>query len=109
MHRGNADYFKNFFPVTSFYRMFQEVSEVTAALPLQHFLEYGVNINVASYKNGQRTTHNGEGRVFAGNAAQHLADGKSIQCVNPQSFDKHIHYLCDVLQEIFNSFVGANW
>jgi lysine-specific demethylase/histidyl-hydroxylase NO66 len=32
----------------------------------------------------------------------------SVQCVNPQSFDKNLHYLCDILQELFNCFVGTN-
>ncbi|KAK6045515.1 cupin family protein [Cooperia oncophora] len=34
--------------------------------------------------------------------------GRSVQFVNPQTFDDRVWYLCEVLQELFGCFVGAN-
>ncbi|CAD5223404.1 unnamed protein product [Bursaphelenchus okinawaensis] len=97
IQRKAKDYYSSVFPITDFHKLFQD-----------NFLEYGVNANVAKYKNGQRTTHNGEGRITSGKVVQHFADGCSIQVVNPQSFNQNIHYICDQFQELFNCFVGAN-
>ncbi|KAK0408662.1 hypothetical protein QR680_004083 [Steinernema hermaphroditum] len=74
----------------------------------KHCLEYGNNINIASYKNGVRTTLNGEGRVYPQTVQNHLQLKRSVQFVNPQTFDDNVWYLCEVLQELFCSFVGAN-
>lgn len=65
-------------------------------------------MNVAVYKNGKRSTLNGEGRVFSYDLQKHFSKGHSIQCINPQTFNKNIWYLCEILQEVFCSFVGAN-
>jgi lysine-specific demethylase/histidyl-hydroxylase NO66 len=67
-----------------------------------------VSINVAKYEGDVRTTHNPDGRVHAGAIRAFIEQGLSIQCVNPQSFSKDIHYVCEILQELFNCFVGAN-
>lgn len=75
----------------------------------QNFLRYGENVNIANYKEGVRTSHNLEGRVYAGAVRAFLERGMSVQCVNPQSYDKNLHYICEVLSELFNCFVGANW
>lgn len=71
-------------------------------------MEYGVNINIAKYTNGIRTTLNDSGRVTAHQLSKKLADKCSIQSVNPQAFNDNIWYLCDVLQDLFGCFVGAN-
>ncbi|EPB68707.1 cupin family protein [Ancylostoma ceylanicum] len=34
--------------------------------------------------------------------------GRSVQFVNPQTFDDRVWYFCEVLQEMFGCFVGAN-
>jgi lysine-specific demethylase/histidyl-hydroxylase NO66 len=65
-------------------------------------------VNVAKYENGVRTTHNPVGRAYAGAIRAFVDQGMSVQCVNPQSFDMNIRYICDLLQEMFNCFVGAN-
>ncbi|KAI1719545.1 cupin superfamily protein [Ditylenchus destructor] len=92
-----AHYLDNFFTVQHFVEMLQK-----------NFIEYGTNINVAKYEKGIRTTHNGKGRVYPRVVQEHLSEGCSIQCVNPQSFNDNIWYLCEILQEVFCSFVGAN-
>lgn len=95
--RNNIYYYGNLFSTDCFYKMIEKNN-----------LEYGKNINVALYSNGERTTHNGKGRVLSKDVKKVLADGKSVQCVNPQSFCDNIWYVCDLLQEYTNAFVGAN-
>jgi hypothetical protein len=67
---------------------------------------------VASYEAGVRLTHNpsaGEDqKVYPAQVLAQLAKGRSIQCVHPQVFNDHIWHLCELLQEVFCSFVGAN-
>uniref|UniRef100_A0A915DGW4 Bifunctional lysine-specific demethylase and histidyl-hydroxylase n=1 Tax=Ditylenchus dipsaci TaxID=166011 RepID=A0A915DGW4_9BILA len=92
-----SQYFKNFFTTADFVTMVQN-----------HFIEYGTNVNIASYKSGVRSTHNGNGRVYARGLQDHLNQGHSAQCVNPQTFNDNIWYLCEILQEVLCSFVGAN-
>ncbi|KAI1720601.1 cupin superfamily protein domain-containing protein [Ditylenchus destructor] len=92
-----VNYLANFFTTQHFVEMLQK-----------NFIEYGMNINVAKYENGIRTTHNGKGRVYPRVVQEHLSERCSIQCVNPQSFNDNIWYLCEILQEVFCSFVGAN-
>nr|CDJ93150.1 Cupin 4 domain containing protein [Haemonchus contortus] len=74
----------------------------------KNHLEYGTNINIAEYKDGVRLTLNGKGRVYPDHIKEHLSLGRSVQFVNPQTFDNRVWYLCEVLQELFGCFVGAN-
>ena len=102
VNRGNKDlreehYYSNIFNLLDFTAMIQE-----------NHLEYGVNINIAKYTNGIRTTLNDKGRVTAPQLSKKLAEKCSIQCVNPQAFNNNIWYLCDILQDLFGCFVGAN-
>lgn len=95
--RNNIYYYGNFFSIDCFYKMID-----------RNNLEYGKNINIALYHNGERTTHNGKGRVSSKDIKNAFNSGKSIQCINPQSFSDNIWYICDLLQEYTNAFVGAN-
>ncbi|CAI5441766.1 unnamed protein product [Caenorhabditis angaria] len=95
--RKNANYYGNLFSTSRFVELIEN----------KH-LEYGTNINVAEYKNGVRTTLNGQGKVYAQIIKQHLNALRSVQLVNPQTFDDRIWYFCEVLQELFGCFVGAN-
>lgn len=74
----------------------------------KNHLEYDSNINIAEYTNGERLTLNGKGRVYAKHLTQHISVGRSVQLVNPQTFDDRVWYMCEVLQEMFGCFVGAN-
>ncbi|KAI6186315.1 Bifunctional lysine-specific demethylase and histidyl-hydroxylase [Aphelenchoides besseyi] len=98
IHRSDAEYYENVFSASAFYEMFQK-----------HVLDYGINVNIANYKDGIRTTHNPDGRAYSGAIRSFINSGYSIQCVNPQTFNENIHYICDVLQELYGCFVGANW
>uniref|UniRef100_A0A914KTD9 Bifunctional lysine-specific demethylase and histidyl-hydroxylase n=1 Tax=Meloidogyne incognita TaxID=6306 RepID=A0A914KTD9_MELIC len=73
---------------------------------------YGKDVNVASYVSGVRQTHNPlkkeMQRATITSALQHFQNGRSLQCVHPQVFNDKIWYICDALQEVFCSYVGAN-
>uniref|UniRef100_A0A8R1TVM9 Bifunctional lysine-specific demethylase and histidyl-hydroxylase n=1 Tax=Onchocerca volvulus TaxID=6282 RepID=A0A8R1TVM9_ONCVO len=72
------------------------------------YVEYGTNVNVAMYKNQQRSTLNGSGKVYPQEIQKSIKAGCSIQFTNPQSFCDNVWYFCDLLQEVFGCFVGAN-
>ncbi|EGT52635.1 hypothetical protein CAEBREN_31833 [Caenorhabditis brenneri] len=97
VHRKQPNYFGNLFSTARLCELLEK-----------NHLEYGTNINIAQYKNGIRTTLNGKGRAYPQIIKQHLHNLCSVQLVNPQTFDDRIWYLCEVLQEIFGCFVGAN-
>lgn len=69
---------------------------------------FGKNIDVTSYVNGVRETHNQPGRANAPILWDYYNNGCSIRILNPQTFFKKIHCLNAGLQEYFGCFVGAN-
>ncbi|CAJ0579289.1 unnamed protein product, partial [Mesorhabditis spiculigera] len=97
VRRGHAGY----------YGYLHDLAQFSDVMSKEH-MEYGKNINVAEYRDGVRYTINGTGRVYPRHVQKHLADGHSVQLVNPQIFFPRVWYLCDQLQEIFGCFVGAN-
>ncbi|VDN06892.1 unnamed protein product [Thelazia callipaeda] len=94
---NNLKYYGNLFSTTKFIDILQ-----------MEYIEYGTNVNVAVYKDQKRYTLNGVGKVYPYSIKNSLLDGHSIQFTNPQSFCDSIWYYCDLLQEVFGSFVGAN-
>ncbi|VDM53589.1 unnamed protein product [Angiostrongylus costaricensis] len=97
LKRNAPNYYGNLFSTESFVELIQN-----------NYLEYGTNINVAEYKGGVRFTMNGTGRVYPSHLRGHIAIGRSVQFVNPQTFDDRVWYFCEVLQELFGCFIGAN-
>ncbi|KAK6015611.1 cupin family protein, partial [Ostertagia ostertagi] len=95
--RGTPNYYSNLYSTEHFVELLEN-----------NHLEYGTNINIAEYKDGVRLTLNGKGRVYPDHIKEHLSLGRSVQFVNPQTFDNRVWYLCEVLQELFGCFVGAN-
>ncbi|XGW05178.1 hypothetical protein V3C99_015952 [Haemonchus contortus] len=95
--RGTPNYYNNLYSTKHFVELLEN-----------NHLEYGTNINIAEYKDGVRLTLNGKGRVYPDHIKEHLSLGRSVQFVNPQTFDNRVWYLCEVLQELFGCFVGAN-
>ncbi|VDM80349.1 unnamed protein product, partial [Strongylus vulgaris] len=115
--RSMPNYYSNLFSVdrlvellekVSYFQGFQAKKLNTISFPFQNHLEYGLNVNIAEYKNGVRTTLNGTGRVYPSHLKEHLALGRSVQFVNPATFDDRVWYFCEILQEMFGCFVGAN-
>lgn len=66
------------------------------------------NIDLTTYENGKRETHNPEGRAHAAVVWDAFQKGCSVRLLNPQTYSRAVWRLCSVLQEFFGSFVGAN-
>ncbi|KAM3718117.1 Bifunctional lysine-specific demethylase and histidyl-hydroxylase NO66 [Dirofilaria immitis] len=95
--RNNPSYYGNLFSTTKFIDILRT-----------NYIEYGTNVNIAVYKNQQRSTLNGSGKVYPQEIQKSIKAGCSIQFTNPQSFCDNVWYYCDLLQEVFGCFVGAN-
>ncbi|KAF7998527.1 hypothetical protein HCN44_010935 [Aphidius gifuensis] len=66
------------------------------------------NIDITSYSDGQRETHNPPGRALPSVVWDYYANGCSVRMLNPQTFIPKLHTLNASLQEYFGCFVGAN-
>nr|CAD2199743.1 unnamed protein product [Meloidogyne enterolobii] len=101
LKRATNAYFDGFFNIGDFKDMLKNNNVL-----------YGKDVNVASYVSGVRQTHNPlkkeMQRATITSALQHFQNGRSLQCVHPQVFNDKIWYICDALQEVFCSYVGAN-
>lgn len=73
-----------------------------------HDLYFGKNIDITSYVDSKRETHNPEGRAVPAQVWSMYNDGCSVRLLNPQTFVGSVHTLCYTLAEEFSSFVGAN-
>lgn len=74
----------------------------------KNIIEYTKNVDITSYKDGVRETHNPEGRVMPSQIWNFYDEGCSIRFLNPQTFIEPLHELNAAMQEFFHSFVGAN-
>lgn len=71
-------------------------------------IQFTKNIDVTSYVNGKRETHNPEGRAHPHLVWDFYLNGCSIRLLNPQTYIPKLHLLNATMQEFFHSFVGAN-
>lgn len=71
-------------------------------------LYFGKHLDVTSYSDGKRETHNQDGRAQPHVVWDYYTNGCSIRLLNPQAFIPKIHTLNANLQEYFGCFVGAN-
>ncbi|XP_053604403.1 bifunctional lysine-specific demethylase and histidyl-hydroxylase NO66 [Plodia interpunctella] len=71
-------------------------------------IQFTKNIDITSYVDGKRETHNPEGRAHPYIVWDYYMNGCSIRLLNPQTYMQKLHLLNATLQEFFNSFVGAN-
>lgn len=71
-------------------------------------IQFTKNIDVTSYINNKRETHNPEGRAHPHLVWDFYLNGCSIRLLNPQTYIPKLHMLNATLQEFFHSFVGAN-
>ncbi|XP_053681303.1 bifunctional lysine-specific demethylase and histidyl-hydroxylase NO66 [Anopheles nili] len=72
-------------------------------------IEYGKNIDVTSYVDGQRETHNPDGRVLPPDLWHFYGTGCSVRMLNPQTYLRSIYELNVKLQEYFHCMTGANF
>ncbi|KAJ2951239.1 hypothetical protein O0L34_g5641 [Tuta absoluta] len=71
-------------------------------------IQFTKNIDITSYVNKKRETHNPEGRAHPHLVWDFYLNGCSIRLLNPQTYIPKLHIANATMQEFFNSFVGAN-
>eukprot|EP00045_Choanoeca_perplexa_P007661 m.70417 g.70417 ORF g.70417 m.70417 type:complete len:533 (-) comp14161_c0_seq4:32-1630(-) len=74
----------------------------------KNYIKYGINIDLARYEDGERTTENPEGRVHPNVMWAMYEDGCSIRMLNPQTYAPPVWQLTSTLQEYFQCMVGCN-
>ncbi|XP_055542229.1 bifunctional lysine-specific demethylase and histidyl-hydroxylase NO66-like [Wyeomyia smithii] len=75
----------------------------------KHNIEYTKNIDVTSYREGERETHNPDGRVLPPDMWSFYEDGCSIRMLNPQTYLPGVYDMNVKLQEFFHCMTGANF
>ncbi|XP_062554229.1 bifunctional lysine-specific demethylase and histidyl-hydroxylase NO66 [Armigeres subalbatus] len=75
----------------------------------QHNIEYTKNIDVTSYRDGLRETHNPDGRVLPPEMWSFYNEGCSIRMLNPQTYLPGVYEMNVKLQEFFHCMTGANF
>ncbi|KAI4802219.1 hypothetical protein KUCAC02_020071 [Chaenocephalus aceratus] len=97
VQRKNPDYYKGLFSTAEFDRILR-----------QDEVQYGVNLDVTSYTNGKRETHNPPGRALPFTVWDFYESGCSLRLLNPQAFSSTVWNVLSTLQEQFGSMAGAN-
>uniref|UniRef100_A0A8C7M5G4 Bifunctional lysine-specific demethylase and histidyl-hydroxylase n=1 Tax=Oncorhynchus kisutch TaxID=8019 RepID=A0A8C7M5G4_ONCKI len=95
--RQNPDYYKGLFSTAEFDRILRRDD-----------VQYGVNLDVTSYRNGKRETHNPPGRALPFTVWDFYESGCSLRMLNPQAFSSTVWNVLSILQEHFGSMAGAN-
>ncbi|XP_043262741.1 ribosomal oxygenase 1 isoform X2 [Colletes gigas] len=72
------------------------------------YILFSKNIDITSYENGVRDTHNPIGRAVPTVVWDYYVNGCSVRMLNPQTYIPKLHSLNATLQEFFGCFVGAN-
>ncbi|XP_034109529.1 bifunctional lysine-specific demethylase and histidyl-hydroxylase NO66 [Drosophila albomicans] len=75
---------------------------------LKNHLEFTTNIDITSYENGKRETHNPDGRAMPPTVWGYYSNGCSVRILNPSTYLVKLRALCTRLQEFFHCLVGAN-
>lgn len=97
VQRKNPHYYKGLFSTAEFDRILRRDD-----------VQYGVNLDVTSYTNGKRETHNPPGRALPFTVWDFYESGCSLRMLNPQAFSSTVWNVLSILQEQFGSMAGAN-
>ncbi|KAK7104186.1 ribosomal oxygenase 1-like [Littorina saxatilis] len=97
VRRHLPDYNKGWFSTAEFDRILR-----------QENIQFGVNIDITSYVDDKRETHNPAGRAYAPLVWDFYQKGCSVRFLNPQSYCRSMWKILSVIQEFFNCSVGAN-
>ncbi|CAB0038172.1 unnamed protein product [Trichogramma brassicae] len=73
-----------------------------------NYIMYSKNLDITSYSDGIRETHNPPGRALPSVVWDYYLNGCSVRMLNPQTFIPIVHKINSALQEYFGCFVGAN-
>ncbi|XP_063145924.1 ribosomal oxygenase 1 [Candoia aspera] len=97
IHRRSPSYYQDLFSTAEFDNILRS-----------HDVQFGVNLDVTSYEDGKRETHNPVGRAVPAVVWDFYKKGCSLRMLNPQTFSVTLWHFLSVLQEQFSSMVGAN-
>lgn len=97
VRREDPDYNKSWFSCKEFDKILRN-----------HKLEFTTNIDVVTYVDEQKQTHNKEGRAFAPLVWDFFHQGCSIRLLNPSTYSRNCWKHLSTLQELFGTCVGAN-
>ncbi|EDX01220.1 bifunctional lysine-specific demethylase and histidyl-hydroxylase NO66 [Drosophila yakuba] len=75
---------------------------------VRHRLDFTINVDVTTYKNGKRETLNPEGRALPPVVWGLYSEGCSIRILNPSTYLVGLRQVCSIMQEFFHCLVGAN-
>ncbi|KAL2715006.1 bifunctional lysine-specific demethylase and histidyl-hydroxylase NO66 isoform X3 [Vespula squamosa] len=95
--RDNSDYYKVLMSTPILDKILRD-----------HYILFTKNIDITSYVDGTRETHNPSGRAVPTVVWDYYSNGCSVRMLNPQTFLPRLHTLNATLQEYFGCFVGAN-
>ncbi|XP_041351839.1 ribosomal oxygenase 1-like isoform X2 [Gigantopelta aegis] len=71
-------------------------------------IQFTTNLDIVSYEDDKRETHNPVGRAYAPVVWDYYQNGCSVRLLNPQTYSKSVWTLLAKLQEFFGCSVGAN-
>ncbi|CAD5123363.1 DgyrCDS11720 [Dimorphilus gyrociliatus] len=71
-------------------------------------VDFGRNIDVVTFIDDKRETHNPPGRAYAPLVWDFYQNGCSIRLLNPQTYSKNVWKFLSSLQEYFGCMAGAN-
>ncbi|XP_054256578.1 ribosomal oxygenase 1 [Indicator indicator] len=97
VRRGDPGYYAGLFSTADFDAALRD-SEV-------HF---GTHLDVTSYAEGVRETHNPSGRALPAVVWDFYQNGCSLRLLCPQAFSPTVWHFLSILQEHFGSMAGAN-
>ncbi|XP_038261478.1 ribosomal oxygenase 1 [Dermochelys coriacea] len=97
IQRHNPGYYQGLFSTATF-----------DAILRDNDVQFGVNLDVTSYVDGTRETHNPVGRALPAVVWDFYRNGCSLRMLNPQAFSTTVWHFLSILQEQFGSMAGAN-
>eukprot|EP00057_Strongylocentrotus_purpuratus_P030723 XP_782527.3 PREDICTED: bifunctional lysine-specific demethylase and histidyl-hydroxylase NO66 isoform X1 [Strongylocentrotus purpuratus] len=110
------DYFKNIFERKPLFLKRHKpgyFTDIFSSKELSNILkendvQFTRNIDVTTYTDGKRETHNPTGRAQPQVVWDYYNNGCSVRVLNPQTYSTRVWQLLAALQEFFGCFVGAN-
>ncbi|XP_071490814.1 ribosomal oxygenase 1-like [Diadema antillarum] len=97
LKRHNPGYFREIFTSEELHNILRD-----------NDLQFTRNLDVTTYADGKRETHNPVGRAHPQVVWDYYKNGCSVRLLNPQSYSTRVWQLLAALQEFFGCFVGAN-
>ncbi|PIK61540.1 putative bifunctional lysine-specific demethylase and histidyl-hydroxylase NO66 isoform X1 [Apostichopus japonicus] len=97
VRRHKPQYFQGLFTTVEFNNILKE-----------NDVQYSKHLDITTYTDGKRETHNPEGRAHAPVVWDYFNNGCSVRLLNPQTYSAKVWKLLSTLQEHFGSFCGAN-